>query len=183
MMTSTRAGWLMKNEPEEFSIDILNEKKIGRWDGIRNFQARNFIRDMKIGEKAFFYHSSCAEPGIYGMMTIASEAYPDPIALEKKSDYFDSKSTLENNRWSAIDVQFKIKYSKPLLLPQIRELPLGITPLTAKGNRLSLFPLTEEQFKILENELNRIQTLSDPNPEEQKSLEKSKSKKRKSNKN
>jgi predicted RNA-binding protein with PUA-like domain len=147
-----RSGWLMKNEPTEFSISDLVSQGIGRWDGIRNYQARNYLKDMKVGERAFFYHSSCPQPGIYGTMTIAKTFYPDPLALDKKSHYYDHKATEENNPWVSVDVAIEQKYDKPLLLDRIRELSLGPCPLTARGNRLSIIPLTEEQVRIFDEE-------------------------------
>ena len=118
---------------------------------------------MKIGEKAFFYHSSCSSPGIYGLMSIIGDPYPDPLSLDPKSEYFDKKATVEKNPWTSIDVRFEAEYKKPLLLNNIKDLPLGPCPLTARGNRLSVIPITEEQVNILLAELERTNnaTMSD----------------------
>lgn len=146
----------MKNEPSEFSIDHLKEAKVGKWDGIRNYQARNLMKDMKVGDKAFFYHSSCPQPGIYGSMTIHREHFPDPGALDKKNDYYDPKATLEKNPWVCVDVAFVEKFENPLLLDEIRKIELGTCRLTAKGNRLSVIPVTEEQYRMLEKAVRKI---------------------------
>ena len=111
--------WLMKSEPDVFSIDHLRKmpRKTEHWDGIRNYQARNFMRDaMKKGDLAFFYHSNCEEPGIVGIMEIASAAYPDHTAFEPGQKYFDEKSTPENPRWMMVDVKFKKKFKKNVSL-------------------------------------------------------------------
>ncbi len=147
----------MKEEPSHFSISNLREKGISRWDGIRNYQARNFMRTMKEGDQAFFYHSSCAQPGIYGLMSICKEAYPDPLAVDPQSEYCDKKAlSTGNNPWTSVDVKFEKEFEKPLLLPAIRELPLGECRLTARGNRLSIIPLTIDQMLLLLDELEKI---------------------------
>jgi len=99
------AYWLMKSEPDELSIKGLEKLGKARWDGVRNYQARNFLRAMAVGDEFFFYHSSCPEPGIAGIGRIIEAAYPDPTALEPESEYFDPKATAEKNAWSAIDVE------------------------------------------------------------------------------
>src|ERR1700712_2900276 len=100
------AYWLMKSEPDELSITGLKKLGEARWDGVRNYQARNFLRAMAVGDQFFFYHSSCPEPGIAGIAEIIKAAYPDPTALDDKSPYFDAKATEEKNPWSALDVAF-----------------------------------------------------------------------------
>lgn len=157
-MTTTASAapqiWLMKNEPEEYSLDHLQRDVVGVWDGIRNYQARNFMRSMKIGDKAYFYYSSCAQPGIYGVMRIAGPSFPDPKALDRTSDYYDARAAAAGkNPWDAISVRMDCRFATPLLLPRIRELPLGECRLTARGNRLSIFPLTEEQAAVIDKEL------------------------------
>jgi predicted RNA-binding protein with PUA-like domain len=148
--------WLMKNEPSEFSVEDLEEQGIGCWDGIRNFQARNLMKEMKVGDKAYFYYSSCPEPGIYAIISIAREYEPDKLALDRKSPYYYPRATEENNPWVCVHVKLEKKYRKPLLLPRIREMPLGECRLTMRGNRLSLFPLTSEQDQIIEEELEKL---------------------------
>eukprot|EP01032_Pedospumella_encystans_P023712 gene23712-26832_t len=143
--------WLLKSEPDEFSIDDLQTQQTGRWDGIRNYQARNYIKDMNENDIAFFYHSSCKQPGIVGAMLVTSSSYPDPTATEKGGKYFD-KRAVETNPWASVDIKFLKKYEEPLYLPQIKALPLGACPLTARGNRLSVIPLTDEQYQLLHRE-------------------------------
>ena len=106
------AYWLMKSEPDELSIQGLQQLGQARWDGVRNYQARNFLRAMAVGDEFFFYHSSCPEPGIAGIGRIIKAAYPDPTALEPDSVYFDPKSSAEKNAWSAIDVAHVETFTK-----------------------------------------------------------------------
>ncbi len=120
----------------------------GRWDGIRNYQARNYINSMNAGDMALFYHSSCAEPGVYGEIKISSSSYQDPTAYDRSSPYFDAKKP---TAWKSVDVSFVQAFKMPLLLPTIRTLPLGPCPLTNKGNRLSVIPLSESQYATLKN--------------------------------
>src|SRR5437868_5437128 len=98
--------WLMKTEPDEFSIDALAKKKNEPWSGVRNYQARNFIREMRIGDGVLFYHSSCEIPGVVGIAEVATAPHPDPTQFDAKSDYFDAKSTRAQPRWSLVDVKF-----------------------------------------------------------------------------
>ncbi|KAJ1393294.1 PUA-like domain-containing protein [Ochromonadaceae sp. CCMP2298] len=148
--------WLLKSEPHEYGIDHLQAQKVGRWDGIRNFQARNSLREMSVDDVAYFYHSSCKQPGIYGRMTIAKTHYDDPTALDTASPYYFPKATPESNPWSSVDVAFACRYSAPLLLPRIKELSLGACPLVSKGSRLSVMPITPEQWEVLEGELRQL---------------------------
>ncbi len=148
--------WLLKTEPSEYSISMLREESIGKWDGIRNYQARNFIRGMEEGDLAFLYHSSCKSVGIFGLMQLVGEPHPDIKALDRSSKYFDSKASADTNPWLAMNVKFEKEYTNPLLLPAIKLLDLGACPLTAKGNRLSVIPLTPEQFALLIDELEKL---------------------------
>ena len=145
--------WLMKSEPDVFSIDHLRKmpRKTEHWDGIRNYQARNFMRDaMKKGDLAFFYHSNCEEPGIVGIMEIASAAYPDHTAFEPGQKYFDEKSTPENPRWMMVDVKFKKKFKKNVSLASLKEeKKLSKMRLVQKGNRLSILPVTASEWKLI----------------------------------
>ena len=145
--------WLMKSEPDVFSIDHLRKmpRKTEHWDGIRNYQARNFMRDaMKKGDLAFFYHSNCEEPGIVGIMEIASAAYPDHTAFEPGQKYFDEKSTPENPRWMMVDVKFKKKFKKNVSLASLKEeKKLSKMRLVQKGNRLSILPVTASEWKCI----------------------------------
>lgn len=141
------AYWLMKSEPDELSISGL--KKLGqtRWDGVRNYQARNFLRAMAVGDQFFFYHSSCPEPGIAGIGEIVKAAYPDPTALDDKSPYFDAKATEEKNPWSALDVAFVEVFPNVLGLSFLKQqAALEQMPLVQKGSRLSVMPVTDEQW-------------------------------------
>lgn len=142
--------WLMKSEPDEFSIDHLQSKpgKTGHWDGVRNYQARNMMRDqMKKGDQIFFYHSSCATPGIVGIMKVEKESYPDVSALNPQSKYYDPKSTEDNPRWVMIDVKFVRKFKRVITLTELKqETALHDMPLVQKGSRLSISPVTAEQW-------------------------------------
>ncbi|WNW12817.1 EVE domain-containing protein [Pseudomonas sp. DTU_2021_1001937_2_SI_NGA_ILE_001] len=144
------AYWLMKSEPDEFSISDLKRLGTARWDGVRNYQARNFLRAMKIGDAFFFYHSSCPEPGIAGIGTIARAAYPDPTALDPDSHYFDAKASAEKNPWSAIDVAFESLFTQVLGLGYLKQQSaLEQLPLVQKGSRLSVMPVTAEQWAAI----------------------------------
>ncbi|WP_460046122.1 EVE domain-containing protein [Pseudomonas sp. S2_H01] len=141
------AYWLMKSEPDELSITDLQKLGQARWDGVRNYQARNFVRAMAVGDEFFFYHSSCPEPGIAGIGKIIQAAYPDPTALDNKSHYFDAKATQEKNPWSAIDVAFVETFPKVLNLGYLKQqTALEQMPLVQKGSRLSVMPVTAEQW-------------------------------------
>ena len=148
----TSRVWLLKSEPHEFSIYQLESQLRGRWDGVRNYGARNYIRAMNIGDLAYFYHSNCPAPGIYGKMRISSQSYPDPTAVDEKSKYFDKKSKDESKaRWSCIDVEHVRTFKVPILLPEIKAIAdFGPSPLVAKGNRLSVIPIEESQYLLLE---------------------------------
>lgn len=142
--------WLMKSEPKEFSIDMLKQKKRTFWDGIRNYQVRNMLRDdFKKGDKALFYHSNAGvETGVVGVMEIAGEAYPDHTQFDQESKYYDPKSTQENPRWLGVDVQFVEKLPCLVTLAGLKEeKSLSGLPLVKKGNRLSIMPLTKAQFE------------------------------------
>lgn len=142
--------WLMKSEPDEFSIDMLRERGEGRWDGVRNYQARNFLRGMQKDELFFFYHSSCAQPGIAGIGRITATAYPDPSALDPHSPYHDPKATATSNPWSAVDVAFVEAFAQVLPLPRIRaEARLEGLELIRRGSRLSVMPVADGHWQLL----------------------------------
>jgi len=145
--------WLMKSEPSTFGIlDLKNcKKQTDSWDGIRNYQARNFMRDdMKNGDLVFFYHSSCDEPGIVGTMEVVKEAYPDHTALDKKSPYYDEKASEENPRWMMVDVKLKEVYTETITLKSLKAMKqLDSMRLLQKGNRLSIMPVTEQEWKTI----------------------------------
>jgi predicted RNA-binding protein with PUA-like domain len=144
--------WLMKSEPEEVSVDDLAQMsgKTVAWFGVRNYQARNFMRDtMQIGDGVLFYHSSCAEPGIVGVAEVASKPYADATQFDPKSKYFDAKSTQANPRWILIDVKLR-KKTKLLSLQALRATPaLRDMVLLQKGSRLSITPITPLQWRII----------------------------------
>jgi predicted RNA-binding protein with PUA-like domain len=144
--------WLMKSEPDAYSIDDLERDGRDMWDGIRNYQARNMMRDdMKIGDEIFFYHSNCDEPGIVGIAKVASEPYPDPTQFDKKSKYFDPKSSKDDPRWCLVDVEFLRKTKRNVTLTEIKaQKSLDDMILTRKGNRLSIMPVSKKHWnKIL----------------------------------
>ena len=141
------AYWLMKSEPDELSINDLERLGETRWDGVRNYQARNFLRAMAVGDRIFFYHSSCPQPGIAGIGTIVAAAYPDPTALEPHSHYFDAKASAEKNPWSAIDVAHVKTFPQVLGLGSLKQqTALAELALVQKGSRLSVMPVTAEQW-------------------------------------
>jgi predicted RNA-binding protein with PUA-like domain len=144
--------WLVKSEPDEFSIDRLAKVKREPWSGVRNYQARNFMRDgMQLGDAVFFYHSNCDVPGIVGLCTVAKLAYPDPTQFDPKSDYFDPASPRGNPRWLCVDVAFERKLKRTITLDELKLMDgLGDFALTRRGNRLSVLPVTAAQWnKIL----------------------------------
>ena len=146
------ACWLMKSEPDVYSIDDLQRDGQEMWDSIRNYQARNMMRDdMRIGDPIFFYHSSCNEPGVVGIAEVASKPYPDPIQFDKQSRYFDAKSDPDNPRWILVDVKFVRKLKRNVTLTEIKaEKGLADMILTRKGNRLSIMPVEKKHWdKIL----------------------------------
>ena len=149
--------WLIKTEPSEFSIDDLRNKpgQTEHWDGVRNYQARNFMRDqMKIGDQVFFYHSNCDEPGIVGIAKVVKQGYPDHTAFDKKDNHYDPKSDKTNPRWFMVDVKFIKKFKRTISLKTIKENPvLSEMKLVQKGNRLSVMPVaTKDWNNILKME-------------------------------
>ena len=147
--------WLLKSEPSCFSIEDLQNmpNQTSPWDGIRNYQARNFMcKEMQIGDQAFFYHSSCATPGIVGTMEIVSQAYPDDTAFDSTSDHPDPKSTPENPRWFMVDVCFKQQFSDIISLSSLKTHPeLDDMRLLQKGNRLSILPVSPDEWAFISN--------------------------------
>ena len=141
--------WLMKSEPDAFSIDDLARKGREAWDGVRNYQARNFMRDgMRPGDKVFFYHSSCAVPGIVGIAEVATDAYPDPSQFDPKSKYFDAGSSRDNPRWMLVEVKFVKKLKNTITLDELKQhAELADMPLLRKGNRLSVMPVSAEHWR------------------------------------
>ena len=144
--------WLMKSEPDVFGIEHLEKrpKKTEHWDGVRNYQARNFMRAMNVGDRAFFYHSSCAEPGIVGIVEIVRTAYPDPSAFDRKSPYYDPRSSREKPRWYMVDVRLLRRLPRLIPLGSIKRNPrLAAMHLVQRGNRLSVMPVTAAQWQAI----------------------------------
>lgn len=146
--------WLMKSEPNEFGIvDLKNRpKQTEPWDGVRNYQARNFMRDdMRAGDQVFFYHSNCAEPGIVGIASIAREAYPDPTAFDKKDPHYDPKSDPDKPRWFLVNVKFERELTRTITLKEIKEhaAKLDGLALVRRGNRLSVMPISAAHWKFI----------------------------------
>ena len=145
--------WLMKTEPGEFGIDDLASRpnQTEPWDGVRNYQARNMIRDeMKTDDWVFIYHSNCEMPAIVGIARIAREAYPDPTAFDPQHKHFDPSSHVDNPRWYMVDVQFVRKLTRPIALAELKGKPeLSGLALVRKGNRLSVMPVDEAMWDFI----------------------------------
>ncbi|HSJ49359.1 MAG TPA: EVE domain-containing protein [Gammaproteobacteria bacterium] len=145
--------WLMKSEPDVFGIDHLKAMpgKTEHWDGVRNYQARNMMRDqMKKGDLVFFYHSNCEVPGIVGIAKVVKEGYPDHTAFDPETKYYDPKSDPENPRWYMVDVKFQRKLKRTISLAELKEAPeLEDCPLVRKGNRLSIMPISKQQWDFI----------------------------------
>jgi predicted RNA-binding protein with PUA-like domain len=145
--------WLMKSEPDVFGIDDLKSApgKTEAWDGVRNYQVRNMIRDeMKTGDLAFFYHSSCSEPGIAGIMEIVCDGYPDSTAFDRKARYYDPNSDPDKPRWYRVDVRYVRKLKRIITLSELKEhSELVDLPLMRRGNRLSIMPVSRDQWEFI----------------------------------
>ena len=146
--------WLIKSEPDDFSIDDLKNapEKTTHWDGVRNYQARNFMRDgMSKGDQVFYYHSNCKEPGIVGLAEIVSGAYPDHTAFDPGEKHFDPKSDPQNPRWLMVDVRYKRKTKRLISLSEIKQYPdqLDGFALIRRGNRLSVMPVSKEHWDFI----------------------------------
>jgi predicted RNA-binding protein with PUA-like domain len=145
--------WLMKSEPNAFGIDDLVKmpNQTEHWDGVRNYQARNMMRDqMKIGDQVFFYHSNCKEPGIVGLMKVVREGYPDHTAFDPQSKYFDAKSDPANPRWMMVDIQYIRHTKRVITLAELKgHDALENMPLVRKGNRLSIMPVTKAEWEYI----------------------------------
>ena len=152
-MSKRKRYWLMKSEPDTFSIDDLERVRTEPWNGVRNYQARNFMRDgMQVGDGILFYHSNTDVPGIVGTATVASKAYPDETQFNPKSDYYDPKSSREEPRWFLVDVAFDRKLKRTITLVELKQHAdkLGEDfALIRRGNRLSVLPVSAAQWKYL----------------------------------
>ncbi len=146
------ASWLMKSEPDGFSIDDLKARKREPWDGVRNFQARNYMwKQMAVGDRVFFYHSNCKVPAIVGLAKVASASYPDPSQFDAASKYFDPDSSPGDPRWWLVDVAFVKKFRRVISLDELRAHAeeLDGMLLLRKGNRLSVLPVSDEHADVI----------------------------------
>jgi predicted RNA-binding protein with PUA-like domain len=151
MTKANKKFWLMKSEPDSYSIDDLAKDKVTPWDGVRNYQARNYMmKEMSVGDEVLFYHSNTKPPGVVGLATVTSGAQPDITAQDPESDYYDPKACVENPRWYCVNVGFKKKLPTPVSLQSIKDNPkLKKMLLVQKGQRLSIQPLTEIEYKTI----------------------------------
>jgi predicted RNA-binding protein with PUA-like domain len=145
------AYWLMKSEPHAFSIDDLKKIRRSSWDGVRNYQARNMMRDdMRKGDLAFFYHSNCKEPGIAGIVKICRESYPDTIEFGRKGKLVKPNKDIDNPTWFMVDVQYQRKLKRPISLQELKShAALADMPLVRRGNRLSVMPVSELEWEFI----------------------------------
>ena len=144
------AYWLVKSEESEFSIDDMQREEVIYWGGIRNYQARNFLRRFKAGDKVLFYHSNCKLPGVAGVVSVFHEGVADPEQFDSKSKYYDEKSTMFDPRWTAVDLKFEKKFARLVSLEELKaNLDLVDMRLVQRGNRLSVMPMTEKEFDVI----------------------------------
>ena len=152
-MPVAKKFWLVKTEPESFSIDDLAAApdRTTCWDGVRNYQARNFMRDgMKLGDRILFYHSSTQPPAVVGVAEVVREAYPDHTAWDKHDHHYDPKASPENPIWMMVDIQLVTKFARSLPLDELRQMPaLAKMELLRRGSRLSVQPVTEKEFEAV----------------------------------
>lgn len=155
--------WLMKSEPHVFSFDDLKNapNSTTHWDGVRNYRARNFMRDeMKVGDQVLYYHSNCDEPGVVGIAEVVKESYPDHTSWDPDSKYFDPKSTPDNPRWFMVDIKWKQALKRSVILKEMKATPeLNDMLVVQKGQRLSVQPVAKEHFdKVIEMGMSDEQT-------------------------
>ena len=151
-MKKEKQYWLLKTEPTSYSVDDFKRDKVTSWTGVRNYQARNFIRKMEKGDKILFYHSGDNPPAITGIATVVTTAYPDPSQFDPRDSHFDAKSKFENPIWSTIDIKFTKKLKKPVTLPEIKiNSTLKTMPVTAVGSRQSVQPVLQKHFHFFES--------------------------------
>ncbi|WP_160151614.1 EVE domain-containing protein [Microbulbifer sp. ALW1] len=145
--------WLFKSEPDEYGLADLKAEpgQVGRWDGIRNYQARNFLRDqVQVGDGVLFYHSTCKIPAVAGTATVAKAAYPDPAQFNPESKYFDPKATAEKPRWYCVDIRWQSEFRRPVALKDIKQNPALAEMVLVKQGRLSIQPVTSEEWDIIQ---------------------------------
>jgi predicted RNA-binding protein with PUA-like domain len=150
-MSAVKQYWLMKSEPQVFSIDDLARAGTTHWDGVRNYQARNFMRDqMRVGDGVLFYHSNADVPGVAGIARVCRAGYPDHTALDRRDAHYDPKATKDNPIWAMVDVEFVEKFPRVVSLQELRDHPkLQAMLVTKRGQRLSVQPVDAEHFKIV----------------------------------
>jgi len=151
-MTQRRRYWLVKSEPNTFSIDDLAHapRQTTCWDGVRNYQARNFMREMAVGDRVVFYHSNAEPPAIVGSAEVVRMVYPDDTQFDTRSDHYDASSTADRPTWEMVDLKFREKFPVSLSLQQLRREPrLKGMVLLRKGSRLSVQPVTEAEWKVI----------------------------------
>ncbi len=142
--------WLFKSEPSVYSIDDIKRENVTCWEGVRNYQARNFLRQCLVGDKVLFYHSNAKLPGVVGIVTVSKENYPDPMQFDINSKYYDSTSDVENPRWSVVDVKFEKKFEKIIGLDELKaNSDLVDMKLVQRGNRLSVMPVNKKEFDAI----------------------------------
>lgn len=141
--------WLVKSAPDEYSIELFEKERVTQWTGVRNYQARNNLKAMKKGETLYFYYSQISPPAIVAECRVERSAYPDPTQFDRKSDYYDSKATMENPRWYAVDLRFVKRYKHPLTLDVLRGIRGLSTMALFKSSRLSVQPITPSEHRIL----------------------------------
>lgn len=143
--------WLMKSEPDVYSLDDLKRDKKTMWDGVRNYQARNYMRSMAVGDQVLYYHSNCDVPGVVGLAKVVRAAYPDPTQFDPGDKHFDPTAKREDPRWSLVDVGFVKKFKRTVSLAELREhsKELGDFALIRTGNRLSVMSVTAKQFEVI----------------------------------
>jgi predicted RNA-binding protein with PUA-like domain len=142
--------WLMKSEPESYSIDHLKRDKVTPWSGVRNYQARNHMRAMSVGDRVLFYHSSVVPPGVAGLAEVVALAHPDATQFEKKGDYYDAKATKAKPIWECVDVAYRRKFKRLIPLDELRVVKaLRKMELLRRGSRLSVQPVTREEFDAI----------------------------------
>lgn len=151
-MAKSSKFWLMKSEPESYSIDDLERDGSTAWTGVRNYQARNFMRDeMNVGDRVLYYHSGGKEPGIVGIARVSRAAYPDHTALDASGEYFDPKASRDNPIWMMVDIEFEKKFAAPITLKELKARDdLDGMPLLQRGQRLSVQPVSAAHFKVIE---------------------------------
>ncbi|MCL9783555.1 EVE domain-containing protein [Vibrio sp. S4M6] len=145
------AYWLFKTEPDEYSIDTLKEENVSCWEGVRNYQARNLLRDrVKRGDLVFIYHSSCKNVGIAGIAKVVKESYPDHFAFDVESHYYDAKSNPDKPTWVMVDIEFVRKLDRLIPLSELKTMPeLSDLPLVKRGNRLSVMPVSDDEWQAI----------------------------------